>query len=172
MNQEEITQQLTQWLIDFVEKPNPLLNNWPPCPYARQARINNKISIKFVDPVEFTLALADSMNELADKEVVVMCFDHTLISVDDLQKWVTTANKQLLMPYNFVILEDHPDAVETVNGVNMNFGKCGLLVLQKLSKLNDATEQLKHKGYYKTWSQSEIDEVVSWRYEVCTNKPF
>ena len=31
---------------DFVEKPNPKLGNWAPCPYARAARINNQIAIQ------------------------------------------------------------------------------------------------------------------------------
>jgi hypothetical protein len=47
----------------------------------------------------------------------------------------------------------------------MNFGHCGLLVIQKLSKLNNAADKLKGQGYYDTWSQQALDEVVTWRYE-------
>ena len=52
MNKDEIQLKLNQWLVDFVEKPNPLLNNWPPCPYARQARLSNKIHFVFDSPLE------------------------------------------------------------------------------------------------------------------------
>jgi hypothetical protein len=71
----------------------------------------------------------------------------------------------MLMPINYVILEDHPDSPEYINEVNMNFGECGLLVIQKLDKLNKASEQLKEKGYYDVWSQQDLDDVVSWRYK-------
>ena len=47
LNEEQIVQDLTDWMKDFVEKPNPLLNNWAPCPYARQERITDKIEIVF-----------------------------------------------------------------------------------------------------------------------------
>jgi hypothetical protein len=45
----------------------------------------------------------------------------------------------------------------------MNFGKCGLLIIQKLDKLNNASDQLREKGYYTHWSQKDLDSVVSWR---------
>jgi hypothetical protein len=69
------------------------------------------------------------------------------------------------MANNYVILEDHPDAPEFVNGVRMNFGYCGLLVLQKLDKINTASDQLRVKGYYDHWNTAALDQVVNWRYE-------
>jgi hypothetical protein len=68
------------------------------------------------------------------------------------------------MTHNYVILEDHPNDEEYVNGVKMNFGLAGLLVVQKLDKLNTASEQLKAKGYYDKWDQAALDQVVSWRH--------
>jgi len=164
MNQQEIVTKLTKWLSEFVEVPNSKLGDWSPCPYARQARINNKISIKFATVDEFTDVVRESFETLENKEVVVICFDHRTIHPKYLSGLVSEMNK-MLMPINYVILEDHPDAVEYVNGVNMNFGECGLLILQKLDKLNKASEQLKEKGYYNSWSQSELDEVVTWRFK-------
>jgi hypothetical protein len=45
----------------------------------------------------------------------------------------------------------------------MNFGYCGLFILQRASKLRTASEQLKRAGYYDVWSQENLDEVVNWR---------
>lgn len=164
MNQLEIVEKLTKWMTEFVEMPNNKLGNWPPCPYARQARVNNKIAIKFSTVDEFTDVVRESFETLEDKEVVVICFDHRTVQPDFLKNLVIDMNN-VLMPMNYVILEDHPDSLEYVNGVNMNFGECGLLVLQKLDKLNKASEQLKEKGYYESWSQTELDEVVTWRFK-------
>lgn len=163
MTPEEIEQKLTDWMVNFVEQPHPGLGQWTPCPYARQARINNKIKIVHSDHQRLTATIEQQLPELEHKEVVVICFDHTKISAQELEKLIKVYNQQVLMARNYVILEDHPDAVELVNGVHMNFGHCGLLVIQKLDKLTTASEQLKSKGYYDTWSQSELDQVVTWR---------
>ena len=71
MNQLEIVGKLTKWMTEFVEMPNNKLGNWPPCPYARQARVNNKIAIKFSTVDEFTDVVRESFETLEDKEVVV-----------------------------------------------------------------------------------------------------
>jgi hypothetical protein len=163
MNQAKVKEQLNEWLIDFVEKPNPLLNNWAPCPYARQARINNMISVKFCQISELTDVIRESLPVLEHQDVVVICFDHLLIDPVSLQEYVESINKTLV-PTNYVILEDHPDSPEYINGIKMNFGHCGLVILQKLNKLNSASDQLKDKGYYRTWSKENLDDVVNWRY--------
>ena len=40
------------------------------------------------------------------------------------------------------------------------------MVLQRLSKLNAAADQLREKGYYDTWSKESLDDVVNWRYDL------
>lgn len=162
MNQLEIVEKLNKWMTEFIEVPNPKLGDWAPCPYARQARVNNNISIKFASIPELTEVIKESIETLTHKEVVVVCFDHNFIDPVELQEYVIGMNKTL-MPINYVILEDHPFSPEYINGVNMNFGECGLLIIQKLNKLNNASSQLLDKGYYKTWSQEDLDSVVTWR---------
>jgi hypothetical protein len=164
VNQDEITAKLTKWMVEFVEVPNPKLGDWAPCPYARQARINNNISIKFAEVSEFTDVIHESIKTLENKEVVVVCFNHNNIDPVELQEYVNSMNKTLL-PMNYVILEDHPNTPEYINGVCMNFGECGLLVIQKLDKITTASEQLREKGYYNHWNQKDLDEVVTWRHK-------
>lgn len=164
MNQLEIKHKLDQWLVEFVEAANPALNGWPPCPYARAARLGNMISVVFATPEEFMEVVQQSIEKLEHKDVVVVCFDHRLIDPVSLQEFVISMNATL-MPADYVILEDHPDAPEYVNSVKMNFGVCGLLVIQRLSKLNTASDKLKAQGYYESWDSKALAEVVSWRYE-------
>lgn len=164
MNQQEIVRSLTKWMTDFVEVPNPKLGNWAPCPYARQARVNNNISIKFAEVFEFDSVISESIYTLDHKEVVVVCFNHNTIDPVSLQNYVKEKN-DMLLPINYVILEDHPDSPEYINDVCMNFGECGLLVIQKLDKLNKASDQLREKDYYNHWSTKDLDDVVTWRYK-------
>lgn len=161
IDKASITQELTDWLKNFVEIPNPALGNWSLCPYARQARVKNQIEIVVSDDLQN--AVYQSLSLLADKEVVVVCFDHNQITPVQLEQFVTATNKDI-MP-NYVILEDHPDVPEILNGVAMNFGKCGLLIVSELKKLNAAADQLKDKGYYDHWPKENFDNVVAWRYK-------
>lgn len=163
MNQELIKSELNQWMVEFVEATNPALSNWAPCPYAKAARLSGMISVKFAGVLELVDVIRESITTLENKDVVVVCFDHETIGPEDLQEFVAGMNKTL-MPADYVILEDHPNAPEYINGVKMNFGHCGLLVIQKLSKLNTAADKLKAQGYYNTWNQKALDEVVTWRH--------
>ena len=163
MNREYIMLELTSWMVNFVEKSNPLLGDWAPCPYARQARIGNLIEIVFSDPTELNDAVEQALPLLEKKDVVIICFDHNQIEPSAVEQLVEVIN-QKLMPHNYVVLEDHPDRIESLNTVPMNFDKCGLLLVQKLSKLNAASEQLKQKGYYDNWPAESLDYVVSWRH--------
>lgn len=161
MDQAQIREKLNQWLTDFVEKPNPLLNDWPPCPYARQARISNKINVVFDSPME----IARYVTFLDDYDVVVLCFDPADYSASQIALFTKHINS-VLMWKDYIVLEDHPDSVEMVSDIKMNFGECGLMVLQRLSKLNAASDSLNEKGYYHTWSKESYDDVVQWRNDI------
>jgi len=162
LNHDFIQDQLSIWLSTFVEIPNQKLGNWSPCPYARRARIDNKISIIFADDHNFIESINHAKKLLESKEVVVICFDHLVNSADYVQQFVKNINK-ILMKEDFVVLEDHPDIPESINGVCMNFQECGLLLMQQLSKLQEASSQLRSKGYYDTWTTRDLDNVVTWR---------
>ena len=51
LNLETVKHDIEQWIINFVEVPNPALGDWPPCPYARKARLDQDFSVRIgVDP--------------------------------------------------------------------------------------------------------------------------
>ena len=164
IDQDRIKTQLHTWMSEFVEVANPKLGNWPPCPFARLSRLNNKIEILFSEISNLFFDTMSCVDLLETKDVVVICFDHRQINPIVLQELIVGINKTL-MPRNYVVLEDHPDSPEYINGVKMNFGACGLLVVQKLDKLNLASDQLKDKGYYFFWNKESLDNVVTWRYK-------
>jgi hypothetical protein len=96
------------------------------------------------------------------KEVVVFWYDDI---VPELFLDLVNRANSVLLEKDIVALDDHPETEEIIAGVKMNFGLCPIIVLQKNSKLNIAADQLKEKGYYHTWSQSDLDKIVTWRYK-------
>ena len=42
---QPVIDSILQWMEKFVEVPHPSFGNMPPCPYARQYRVQDKIKI-------------------------------------------------------------------------------------------------------------------------------
>ena len=160
LDQSTVESALLKWMEEFVEVPHPSLGGWPPCPFARQARLSKNIGIRQgQDPY------VDCMSLLYydwDTEVVV--FWYTDIDAESFVDDVNRANS-ILLSKDIVALEDHPEIEELIANVKMNFGLCPIIVLQKNSKLNQSADQLKEKGYYHSWTQSDLDKIVTWRFK-------
>ena len=158
LTQEQVQSELLRWMEEFVEVPHSSLGGWPPCPFARQARLSKNIDIREgTDPYNDCVSLLDYD---WSKEVVIFWYDD--IDPELFLGLVNRANSMLL-ERDIVALDDHPATEELIAGVKMNFGLCPIIVLQKNSKLNIAADQLKEKGYYHTWTQADIDKIVTWR---------
>ena len=148
--------EIQKWIEKFVSKPNKLLNGFPPCPYARTALI------KYVETDHVNM-LFDIMLEWNDDVEVVVLHTPTENYTPEGLRFIVNKFNQIAMKEDIVALEDHPDDIENVNGVKMNFGKCIIILVQRLSKINKASHVLKEKGYYDVWSKENLDDVVNWR---------
>jgi hypothetical protein len=160
-NLDEATNYIKTWIDEFVTQPNSDLNNFPPCPYAKQAILDNKVvyDLANVDIDLFLIKKAELWNEDVDVCVIFV----PGVSSQELSKLVEGINKRYLMGNNFVALEDHPDDEENINGVIMNNGKYPIVLMQRLSKIQMFSGILKKKGYYDVWTKENLDDVVNWR---------
>ena len=160
-NIDEAKEYMLQWISDFVSKPNPLLNNFPPCPFAKQAMLEKKIDFEVADK-DINLYLCEKSGRWTD-DVDVCCIFVPGVDPDTLSNLVMDVNKNYLMPMNLLALEDHPQAEENINGVIMNNGKYPIVLMQRLSKIQNFSNILKKQGYYDVWSEENLDDVVNWR---------
>ena len=160
MNFSQAKKDITKWIIDFVEKSNPLLNNWPPCPYARQARLNGKVDIRpgCFNPIDDLKQVV-----MGDFEVFAYVYDQERWSAAEFNELVETVNISYLAQRNLIALADHPADVETVNGVAMNQGTYAIVFVQSLDKLNHFARLLAPKGFYKGWDEEYLTVLFSGR---------
>jgi len=149
--------EIQKWLDEFVTQPNPLLNGFPPCPYARAAIVD------YVETDHVSNSLEHLLENWNDDIQVVCLYTATENYTPEGLSYIVKEFNKVAMSKDIVALEDHPDDEEDVNGVKMNFGKCIIILVQRLSKINEASETLKKKGYYDVWSQENLDDVVTWR---------
>ena len=152
---------LSVWIQKTLSTPNPIFNNLPACPYAKQAWILDKVQVcQFESWVDaYTDLLVKDFN-FEKYEVVIFAFPHQTIVPSQLSEIICNLQK-MWNKKDIVVLEDHPDDIEEVKNFNLNFGKCCLLLIQSRSKLNEAREHLESKGYYKNWDAEYKKDVQS-----------
>lgn len=165
-----LVQDLETWIYNWVSVYNNKLQAIP-CPFAKQAYIDNKIHIHQVEPIggysvaELFYYNLDQATQSwpTNKEVIVLGCDPTIITAAELADTIEDCNHRLLGPRGYIALEDHPDDLEIVAGERMNQGTWALVLLQSKEKLNKASDMLERQGYYKTWSKENLEDVVNWR---------
>lgn len=155
-------QEVLTWMQDFVEKPNPMLNGWAPCPYARQARLQNRVKVCMGLTPYFDLRRWSEIG-MEDLDVIVMIYDPDRWPLAQFRADWQAAQQHWLTAVGLYVLEDHPDAQEQVRGVCMNQGTYALLFLQEHHKLEQAAQQLAAKGYYDHWPEHYLQDLFQGR---------
>lgn len=146
-------QNITDWIINFVEQPHPALNGWPPCPHARRARLDNKFEIRLgsIDPY------TDLMHvQMGNKDVVAYVYDPSDVTPERFNDLIDRVNQGFLLSRDIIALADHPLDSEIINGVKMNQGSYAIAFVQSLSKLNQYAKIIAAKGYYDKWPEDYL----------------
>jgi hypothetical protein len=155
MNKETVTQDILAWSENFVEVAHPGLGGWPPCPFARQARLNRTIQVLIGADPYFDLKNRSRWG-MGAYEVIVYAYDPAEWPYSRFHIAIQDANTEFLLARDMLALEDHPEDVEDVNGVIMNQGKYALVLVQSLSKLDQAAKQMGSKGFYHAWPEEYL----------------
>lgn len=157
------------WINGFLSIPHNTFNDLPPCPFAKQAMLDDKIKCVEIKNT-FNLSMSEYfISELENfsyhwpgkKEVVILGCDPKLITSDDLSDAIEHANKKFLHKRGYIALEDHPDEIELVKDVVLNNGKYAVVFLQDVNKLNTARTALQKQNYYVNWDAEYYADVVN-----------
>lgn len=162
MDIKTVTQDILAWLETFVEVPHPALGNFPPCPFARQARLQGTVGI-FIGQEPYFDLKSRAATGMQQYEVIVYAYDPEEWTQEYFSPKLQSANQDFLLAANLIVLEDHPAAVEDVNGVIMNQGKYALAMIQSLSDLNQRAQQMANKGFYHAWPESYLEQLFQHR---------
>ena len=162
MELEQVKHDIELWIENFVEVPHPALGGWPPCPFARQARMKRTFEVYLGSDPYFDLKNRARWG-MGNQEVIIYAYDpvewpHSLFSSS-----IESANTEHLLRNNILALEDHPADVENVNGVIMNQGQYALALVQCLSDLNTKAQQIASKGFYHNWPEEYLQGLFQHR---------
>ena len=158
----QIKQDINLWIENFVEVPHPALGGWPPCPYARQARINKTFDILLGHNL-----LGDLENRaklgMSQQEVIIYVYDPATQPLAQFDQSIQTACQDFLLPRGLIALADHPADPEIVNGICMNQGTYALVLVQSLPELNTRAAQIAAKGFYHNWPEDYLQTLFQHR---------
>lgn len=133
---------ITEW-IERLSIKNPIFGNLPPCPFARTALFK-----VFQTNPEIVIGQWDENLEIA---IVIM---ENISSKELTELAISLSNEE------FLVLEDHPDEIEEVEGYNLNYGK-PVLLITKRDKMVKARKQLMKTDYYKNFNKTYLEDLLS-----------
>ena len=155
-----MNEKINEW-IDYIQKPRKELNEFPVCPYAKQAVVSKTYKTETINIAEIQTKLVEL--DLTNYQVVIFIIeDYEAFKPEELVLRTIELNKQ----YNskdLAILDNDPRTPMIINGVTTTFAHSYLWIIQLLSDLNGRSEDLKKTSYYNLWTETQLNEVVTWR---------
>jgi hypothetical protein len=162
MNLETVKQDIENWIVNFVEVPHPALGGFPPCPYARSARLKRSYQV-FLGTDPYYDLKHRARHGIGLSEVIIYAYNPTEWSHELFASSLDQANQEFLLSADLLALEDHPHDVEIVNGVCMNQGTYALALVQSVSDLDAKAKMMASKGFYHTWPEEYLQALFQHR---------
>jgi hypothetical protein len=166
----QVQEHISTWVNNCLSIPHPELAGFPICPYSKKALLDNRVLIQWFDSSQL-LNIITQLPQIwqDDFDMVILATDPETISYKTLTDLVMNAN-DTLSKVDLVALRDHPGSVIDIpRSAESTNGKYALVFLQRLSKLQEASEQLSKLGYYQHWTEEELEDSVNWRFRLLQN---
>jgi hypothetical protein len=162
IDQKQLEQDILAWSEHFLEVAHPALGDWPPCPYARAARVRGTVGIFVGTDVDLDVKQRAELG-MEHWEVCVYAYDPAVWTYPVFHDLVEDVNRRYLLARDMIALEDHPSDPEIVNGVSMNQGTYALVMVQSLSDLDRRARVMASKGFYQNWDEAYLQLLFRHR---------
>ena len=161
----EIEADVRSWAGEVMEVPNHHLGDLPPCPYAKQAWVDNKVQvIETANIYADALKLCTSFSTVA-KELVILA-SYNLPELTLFSDYVAQLNKTFS---NLHCMEFHPDygaedaeldfLADNDWVSNVDAPYC-MVFIQDLELVVRASDKLQRLGYYNVYPEVEYEQLV------------
>ena len=164
---------IRKWSHDFLEVSNKKLNGLPPCPYAKQAWLDDKVSFSINTGLE-GLIKEVTIFELHDYDIVVWANQY-LPNMEYLDGYCDGINEAMsIADKNIHLMVFHPDYDAEEAGLDFLIDEDAtdeglvycMVFVQRLSTLDDAALSLEKSGYYEHFPEEVYKSLVLDRREL------
>jgi len=159
----KIAERVRIWSISQIEVPNPIYNG-PPCPFAKAAWARHRVMIHVTPDLEAVVELKGFNPPEGDFTHVVAWTGWREMSEDDFSDWIFSQNEN---HFGVWISAFHPGFGEKEQDETDIFSQVDdicIILVQEYEHLVRASEALKKTGYYRSYSNVEL-EVLDERKE-------
>ena len=155
--EQKIISDLRNWSKNALEIPNKHYNNLPACPFAKAAWINDKVGFVFnyLEPEDL---IYSCINDFDDSKDVVILVDFFPMDLDEMDIFLDDLNQDISQgKYNtkdLYLMGFHPEDEnnelldDSLDMEEDSTPSYAMIFFQRLSKLQEASDSLRVKGYY------------------------
>jgi hypothetical protein len=160
----EVIHCMVEYMKEFLEKPHQVFRGLPICPFARKARLENRI---FYKVYRFSTVPDDQVVELIKEfcqderyEVLLVLHpDAETLTPFQVQEFVTTLNHQIA-PLGLIAFGGHPGQEFNIQGICTRQEPFLNFTVQFQQRLQDASDLLlKTTDYYQNWTAENLRDV-------------
>ena len=170
----EIIEDVRIWSKHFLEVPNLHLGGVPACPFAKKAWLDKKVwvAVKTKNST-YKKELNDCLKNLdfTKKEILIFCDpyfsyspDELHMATEDFNEWYNRKDFYFMSfhPSNPATEEEQRFLVSPNKDVDVSGPdyKYSMMLVQKFSQLQEASDKLHKQGYYKQWPDEYYRDVV------------
>jgi hypothetical protein len=171
---EQIIENVRLWSKHFLEVPNLHLGGVPACPFAKKAWMDKKVWVAVkTKGSTYKKELNDCLKNLdfTKKEILIFCDpyysyspDELHMATEDFNEWYNRKDFYFMSfhPSNPAMEEEQRFLVSPNKDVDVSGPdyKYSMMLVQKFSQLQAASDKLKKQGYYSQWPKGYYRDVV------------
>ena len=173
---QQIIEDVRLWSKNYLEVSNVHLGGLPACPFARKAWTDNKVWIAVkTKHSTYKKELNDCLKNLdfTKKEILIFCDpyysyspDELHLATEDYNEWYNRKDIYFMSfhPSNPATIEEQQFLVspsaELLEDDTYPEHKYSMMLIQKFSQLQEASDKLHKQGYYSQWPKGYYRDVV------------
>jgi hypothetical protein len=145
------TQQIQNWIQQFIEKEQPLYNNLPTCPFAKKARKNQTIEMKTVNLKQIQTYLHHIEQYKHNKNEALLLIEQNTITnqeIENITDILTEIYHQDLQLFAF-----HPQSQFEMQGLYTRQMPTPSIIIHKHTDIEKKETLLKKTKYYDNLTQ-------------------
>ena len=159
----DIKQDITTWLVEYIEQNHKFYDyKFPPCPYARSARLKGLIDIQPYESGgmrQFIRAQTDRLINNNTHNVCIMVFPYYAKWFFHLRYVIENLNKKII---NKDFYAQYGTALTTQSQYPgfMSGGPYFIVIINRLSDVISGHNALLKTNYYTPWASHHYNDVV------------
>ena len=146
-------QDLKNWILGYLSKPNVVFNGLPPCPYAKKAWLDGNVEIKkFVSYDQ----IRKSLKDIVGSRVKIFYYEYPILpSAEKLKSIVSWLGRECP---DYIFYDEHPDTIEMIGDEVVNSGVTAIIIQERKDLLEKRAE-LEKTGYYDKWTPEMKERI-------------